>query len=117
MTFRHPLRNEWDAVEEKFRRMAKSPGRDGTMARVMMDIMPGFLASLERERDLRTSPLAMFDAIAAASGMMIENAIEHHPTELPRCALQRMLALIERTVAPKVETKRPSIILPEGFAS
>ncbi|WP_398473088.1 hypothetical protein [Tardiphaga sp.] len=115
MTFRHPLRNEWDAVADQFTAMARKHGREGVMARVMIDIMPGFLTALERERDKGTSPQQMFDAIAAAAGMMIENVIEHHPTSPPRQALQRMFSLIERNALPKLQAKKPAIILPEGY--
>lgn len=115
MTFRHPLRNEWDCVSAQFERMAKSPGRDGVMARLMLDITPAFIDALERERDKRTHPVSLFDAVAAASGMMIENVIEHHPSLPPRAALQRMQQLIQRTVEPRVVSKRSAIIRPEGF--
>lgn len=115
MTFRHPLRNEWDAVAEQFARLSVQRNRGGAMARVMMDIMPAFLASLERERDNATSPDIMFDGIASACGMMIENVIEHHPVAPPREALQRMLTNIQRIVLPKVEAKRSKIIMPEGY--
>jgi hypothetical protein len=87
------------------------------MARLILDITPAFIGALERERDRRTHPLSLFDAVAAVSGMMIENVIEHHPTMGPRAALQRMQQLIERTVAPRVESKQPSIILPERFGA
>lgn len=115
MTFRHPLRNEWDRVSAQFERMATSPGRDGAMARLMLDITPAFIGALERERDKRTHPAALFDAVAAACGMMIENVIEHQPGQPPRAALQRMQQLIQRTVEPRVESKRSAIIRPEGF--
>lgn len=115
MTFRHPLRNEWDKVAPQFERMAKSPGRDGVMARLMLDITPAFIAALERERDRRTHPVSLFDAVAAASGMMIENVIEQHPTLPARAALQRMQQMIQRTVEPRIVTRRPAIIRPEGF--
>lgn len=116
MTFRHPLRNEWDRVSAHFERMAKSPGRDGVMARLMLDVTPVFIAALERERDKRTHPLALFDAIAAASGMMIENVIEHHPRLPPRAALQRMQQMIQTIVEPRVVSKRSAIIRPEGYS-
>lgn len=116
MTFRHPLRNEWDAVSAKFAEMAKKPGREGAMARVMIDIMPGFLTALERERDKRTDPMAMFDAIAAAAGMMIENVIEHHPALPPRVGLQRIFTVIERNALPKLLAKQSKLILPDSYS-
>lgn len=115
MTFRHPLRNDWDKVAPKFEQMAKSRDRGGAIARVMLDIMPAFLTTLERERDLSTSPAALFDAIASSCGMMIENAVEN--TDYPRAALQRMLTMIENIVAPRVTKPKSAIILPEGFGS
>lgn len=123
MTFRHPLRNEWDAVAADFARLAAQTDAPGVMARAMTDAMPGFLATLERERDNATPPAWLYDAVAAVCGMMIENAIEamqhHGGGPPPRAALHHMLARIEGVVAPRVAgaAKLAGLILPPGYGS
>jgi hypothetical protein len=118
MTFRCPLRNEWAAHEAQFRIMAKSTGRDGAMARLMIDIMPGLITAVERERDLQTSPNDFFDAVAAAAGAMIEEAIEQRHllhSEGPSQALDRMLRLIHRVVSPRVAAPKKSRLIKQDL--
>jgi hypothetical protein len=117
MTFRCPLRNEWSKVEAQFAAMGASPGRDGVMARLMCDMMPVLIDAVERERDRRTSPNDFFDAVAAAAGAMIEEAIEGQ-TILQLTGrdqhFDRMLALINRVVRPRMQVaKKSRLIVPE----
>lgn len=121
--FRHPLRNEWDRHHAAFAAMTMKPGRDGVMARAMLELIPPFLDVIERERDNATPAHDMFDAVAAVAGMMVENAIETQMLATPgaigaRAALHRMLAKIEAVVLPKVAGgKVAGLILPNGFTS
>ncbi|KIZ39053.1 MULTISPECIES: hypothetical protein [Rhodopseudomonas] len=114
MTFRHPLRNEWDQHRAAFAAMAPQGNADGAMARCMLALVPPFLDVLEVERDNRTDPAAMFQAVAAVSGLLIENVIETQNAQMPpRAALERMLTTIHRVVAPKVtRARRSPLILP-----
>jgi hypothetical protein len=114
--FRHPLRNEWDQHHAAFAAAAMQQNADGAMARAMLAIVPPFLDLIEQERDNRTAPNDLFQAMAAVSGVLIENAIEaqaHAAVMPPRVALERMLTTIHRVVAPKVARLRSSsLILP-----
>jgi hypothetical protein len=118
MTFRHPLRNEWDARRPAFAAMAEQPGRGGAIARAMLGLIPPFLDLIEAERDRATAPGDLFDACAAVAGAMIENAIDSRGGALgttPRDALYRMLGAIERAVLPQITArKRSTIITPGG---
>lgn len=114
--FRHPLRNEWDQHKAAFAAAAVQQNSEGAMARAMLSIMPPFLDLIEQERDARTAPNDMFQAMAAVAGVLIENVIEvqaHAATMPPRVALERMLTTIHRVVAPKVaRMSRSSLIMP-----
>lgn len=115
MTFRSPLRNEWDRVVPQFQAMAKAPGRDGVMARMMLAVMPGFIDTFEKERDRNTAPRDFFEAVAATSGMMIEEAIEKQKHHIPPShALQGMLQLIHDVVRPRVLTQKQSRLIIPG---
>lgn len=115
MTFRHPMRNQWDANKQAFEITALEGGRGGAIARVMLKLVPAYLDVLEAERDLATPAPALFNAVAAVAGLMIENAIEHHAAMMsPRAALHSMLSMIERGVLQNVveRTRAARIILP-----
>jgi hypothetical protein len=112
---RHPLRNEWQEHEAAFVREANASNAQGAIARLMLAIVPAFLDFLEAERDGATPPMYLFDAVAAAAGMMIENAIENRNVMVaPHAALQHMLSRIYNVVSPRVagKSKTPRIILP-----
>jgi hypothetical protein len=116
--FRSPLRNEWSGVEQQFAAMGKSNGRDGAMARLMCDIMPAMIEAVERERDLKTAPADFFDAVAAAAGAMIEEAIETRSVlaiEGPTQSLDRMLRLIHRVVSPRVAAPKKSRLITQDI--
>jgi hypothetical protein len=117
MTFRCPLRNEWDRVADTFRQSAKAPGREGAISRLMLDFMPVMCAAVERERDKETPPHEFFDAVAAVAGALIEEAIEQK-TVLQISGreqhLDRMLQLINRVVRPRMAAPKQSrLIVPE----
>lgn len=115
-TFRSPLRNEWERVDRQFQLMSKKPGRDGVIARMMLAFMPVLVEEMERERDRRTTPADLFDALAAVCGQIIEEAIEKQPPIYPpHVCLQRMQTMIQNVVGPRVANKRSSIILPGNF--
>ena len=118
MTFRSQLRNEWERVEPQFRQSAKAAGREGVMSRLMLDMMPALCTAVERERDNATPPNELFDAVAAACGAMIEEAIEQSTPAVQLGGrvqhLDRMLALIDRVVRPRMAAPKQSrLILPE----
>lgn len=116
MPFRCPLRNEWNRAEPQFAAMAKSPGRDGVMARLMMDVMPVLCTAVERERDRVTAPADFFDAVAAVAGAMIEEAIEGQTIGQAtgrQAHFDRMMKLIERVVRPRMAAKPSRLIVPE----
>lgn len=118
MTFRSQLRNEWERIEPQFRQSAKVAGREGVMARLMLDMMPTLCTAVERERDKHTRPHELFDAVAAVAGAMIEEAIEQHtPAGHLGGRLQhldRMFGLIDRVVRPRLAApKKSRLILPE----
>lgn len=115
-TFRSPLRNEWDRVAAQFAASAMKSGREGTIARLMLDLMPPFIDAMERERDKHTPETELFDAIACAVGQMIEEAIEkERKTMAPRAALDHMLSIIYRVVHPRVVAPPGKLILPGGM--
>jgi hypothetical protein len=118
MTFRAPIRNEWERVEAQFRQSARTPGREGVIARLMLDMMPKLCDAVERERDKGTAPADLFDAVAAVAGALIEEAIEQHTPAVQLGGqvqhLDRMFALINRVVRPRLAAPKPSrLIVPE----
>lgn len=103
--FRCPARNEWDRVAPQFEAMARSAGRDGVMARMMLEFMPVLCDVVERERDRLTASPDFFDGIAAVAGAMIEEAIEQRTIGNPygRPAMfDQALQLINRVVRPRL---------------
>jgi hypothetical protein len=113
---RHPLRNEWDQVSADYAALATKKNREGAIARVMLAVVPAFIDAMERERDEGTAPDALFDAIAAASGCMIENAIDAQPAIVnKRAGLYRMLTMIETVVVPRITSKGNGLIIPRGM--
>lgn len=118
MTFRSQLRNEWERVEPQFRQSAKVAGREGVIARLMLDMMPVLCTAVERERDKTTPPHELFDAVAAVCGAMIEEAIEQNTPAVHLGGrvqhLDNMFVLINRVVRPRLAAPKQSrLILPE----
>ncbi|OKO68201.1 hypothetical protein AC629_42280 [Bradyrhizobium sp. NAS80.1] len=117
MAFRCPLRNEWDGVKHAFHTSAKKPGREGAIARLMLDFMPVMCTAVERERDKETPPHEFFDAVAAVAGALIEEAIEQKTVMQVygrEQHLDRMLQLINRVVRPRMAAAKQSrLIVPE----
>lgn len=112
-TFRSPLRNEWDRVRPQFQQMQGKPGRDGVIARMMVAFMPVLVEEMERERDRKTPPQDLFDALGAVCGQIIEEAIEKQPpVHPPHVCLQRMQMMIQGVVGPRVAKRKSSLILP-----
>ena len=111
--FRSELRNNWDRVEPAFAQMQNKPGRDGTIARMMLAFMPVLVDVMEVERDNHTSPAHVFDALGAVCGQIIEEAIEKQPPiQPPQVCLQRMLTMVQAVVGPRVAKRKSSIIMP-----
>lgn len=114
--FRSPLRNEWERVRNQFEASAKKMDHEGAIARLMLDLMPAFIAAIERERDNHTAPKDFFSAVGAVCGALIEEAIEKQNTLMsPRASLHHMLGTIEAVVAPRVVKQKSSLILPGQF--
>lgn len=114
MTFRHPLRNEWDSHKAAFTALALQNNHESAMARAMLAIVPAFLDFIEHERDAETPPSAMFGAVSAVAGMLIENVIESRQSAMPaRAALELMLQTIHQVVAPRVTNRKGAgLIMP-----
>ena len=118
MTFRSQLRNEWERIEPQFRQSARVQGREGTIARLMLDMMPALCSAVERERDKATPAGELFDAVAAVAGAMFEEAIEQNTPAVQLGGraqhLDRMFALIDRVVRPRLAAPKQSrLIVPE----
>lgn len=116
--FRCPFRNDWDRVEPQFRQSAKTPGREGAISRLMLDVMPKLCDAIERERDLHTPNSDFFDAIAAVAGALIEEAIEQRTPAAQMAGrtqyLDQMFSLINRVVRPRLAAPKHSrLIVPE----
>lgn len=112
--FRCPFRNDWDKVRPQFEAMAKSAGRDGVMARLMLDFMPHLCEAIERERDRLTASPDFFDAAAAVAGALIEEAIEQRTIGqmIGREAhFDQMLSTINRIVRPRLKANAAARIL------
>lgn len=116
--FRCPFRNDWERVEPQFRQSAKAAGREGAMSRLMLDMMPVLCDAIERERDLSTPNGDFFDAVAAVTGALIEEAIEQRTPAAQMAGrtqyLDQMFQLINRVVRPRLAAPKQSrLILPE----
>lgn len=120
MTFRHPLRNDWDRLKVDFEAARERPGREGAIARAMLAMVPPFLDAIERERDLVTAPRDRLDALFVVIGMLLENAIEtsYRSPHDRRAALNAMLARLEGVIAPRLSkaatVSKGGLILPGG---
>jgi hypothetical protein len=115
MTFRHPLRNDWDRLKPRFEAAAAQEiGQEAVTARAMLDIMPAFLAIIERERDKATPAEQKFGAFFAVVGMLTENAIEsaYRTPRARREALSALLGRLERVVGARLS--RPATISGAG---
>jgi hypothetical protein len=83
----------------------------------MLDMMPALCTAVERERDKATPSHELSDAVAAACGAMIEEAIEQNTPAAQLGGrvqhLDSMLALIDRVVRPRLAAPKQSrLILP-----
>lgn len=104
MTFRHPLRNEWDRMKPRFDVSLQAPGAEGEIARAMNMLVPPFLDLIEDQRDRATSPDDRLTSLFAVIGMLLENAIEvayARPRER-RVALEHMLDRLSSTIGPRL---------------
>lgn len=113
MTFRHPLRNEFDQVKDQLERDAKKPGAEGSQARAMLAIVPGFIDWLEAERDLGSAPLHRVEGMRAVVGNIARQAVKTAGTQLgsDQTTLERFLVLIARDVGARLKPQS-KLILP-----
>lgn len=76
MTFRHPLRNDWDDKKAQFEAAALGDGEEAAIAKAMLKMMPPFLDVIEAQRDAAMPADRKMTAMFAVIGMLIENTIE-----------------------------------------
>lgn len=119
MTFRSPLRNEWDRLRPQFEAAAGDfSGHAGVVARAMLASVPPLLDAIERERDALTDPRDLVSAAAAVAGLWAENAIQQAFTtaHMRGLALDHVLRQVNAVVRPRLAAGRAGgLILPEGF--
>lgn len=122
MTFRHPLRNEWDRLKPQFEALKDKRTVEGETARAMLAMIPPFLDVIESQRDNATPPGDRLSAHFAVIGMLLENAIEtaYRGPRDRRQALDNLLARLRTTIAPRLSRNMTSagggngLILPGG---
>jgi hypothetical protein len=115
MTFRSPLRNEWERYEPQMKLQAGAPGYDGAVARLMLDFMPVMVAAFERERDKATPPKIMLSALTGVLINLAEQTIKANVSEgAQRDALAILLMRIDEDVRRRLAErgKHGSILLP-----
>lgn len=122
MTFRHPLRNQWDAQKDEIERLAKQPNLAGAAARMMHHLMPGFLDAIEQHRDRNDNPKLLMQALAGACANMIVQTVNTYASDASqRDALALILETIEQSAKPRLHGKltaagmNGSIIIPPEF--
>lgn len=110
MTFRHPLRNEWDRLKPQFEAALQSPGTEGEIARAMMKLVPPLLDLIEEQRDRRTASSDKLTAHFAVIGMLLENAIEtaYRDPRDRRTALDNLLGRLRTVIAPRLSRNATS---------
>jgi hypothetical protein len=104
MTFRHPLRNDWDRLKAQFEQAALGAGQEAATAQAMLKMMPAFLDTIEQQRDVAMAPEARVTAMFAVIGMLMENAIEtaFKTPNARRAALAGMLSRLQATLTPRL---------------
>ena len=118
MTFRCPLRNEWDRLTPQFKLAAAGAGRSAVVARALLAAAPALLDLIEAERDAGTDPGDLVSAAAAVAGLWAENAIQQAFTSahMRGLALDHVLRQVNAVVGPRLAAGGAgSLILPEGF--
>lgn len=118
MTFRHPLRNDWDEFKRRLEPLQLAPTEEGAMARAMLKIMPAFLDYIEDVRDRAEKPGDVLSAITAVLSNIAAQTIKQKvpgSTAGQREALRMMVQTIEREGKQRMVTRgivMPGLILP-----
>ena len=115
-TFRHPLRNDWDNLKDRFAQAALGADQEAMTARAMLAMMPPFLDVIEAQRDQALTPDQKATAMFAVIGMLLENTIEA-AWRTPNGRVQAcdvLLARLARTVKPRL-AKAPAISKSNGL--
>lgn len=122
MTFRHPLRNEWEKHQPTFAIAATGAGEEAAIAQAMLKMMPPFLDVIEQQRDVAMSPERKTTAMFAVIGMLLENTIEAawRTPNARVAALNGLLSRLNRTIQPRLakapaQTGGGGLILPGSF--
>jgi hypothetical protein len=119
MTFRHPLRNDWDAFKRELEPVKLAPTVEGATARAMLAIMPAYLDYIEDVRDRAENPHHVLIALTALTSNLITQTIKQKVKgdgRQQREALRVVLSEIERGAKARMSTRGPvmsgGIIIP-----
>lgn len=104
MTFRHPLRNDWDRLKAQFEQTALGASQAAYTARAMLKLVPPLLDVIEAQRDANLSGEQKLSALFAVIGMLVENTIEasYRTRRNRNQALTAMLSRIDTIVRPRL---------------
>lgn len=121
MTFRHPLRNDWDEFRRTLEPLKAAPTRDGAMARAMLALMPAYLAYIEDVRDRAERDSDVLLGLTAALANIVTQTVRQTVPGDPRAqreALHLIVHTIEREAKKRMTARGPTmtggLIVPGG---
>lgn len=117
MTYRSPLRIQWERDKRKFEAQAQGAGDHAVIARALLAVMPGLIDFMEGELPRQTRPLMVLEACTAAICNVAFQAIAATTSGLDRReALRIMHMILESDVGGRLDSGQTSaqIILPAG---
>lgn len=118
MTFRSPLRIQWERDKPKYAQQAISTGDSAVIARALLSFMPPLIDFMEGELMRSTRPGMTLEAVTAAITNMAFQAISATVDKSDqRAALVIVHRLLERDVGSRLERGQTSgqIIMPGGL--
>jgi hypothetical protein len=114
MSFKSPLRTQWDRDKKQFEAMALGVGDRAVIARALVAFMPSLISFMEGELQRGTRPNMTLEATTAAISNMAFQAIAA-TVEMSdrRAALHILHQILERDVGGRLDrTATGQILLP-----